>query len=135
MVSALFYCSRESSLPSAPPVCTYPARAAAQSGPDDTPLIHKHPDCFLRGKTIHVYFPGFSNTKSSLNFTNTYMYHFMLWNILAFAQASYLLPAVGSSSNGGSWREDVGDDGVSGGLVVVVLPPPPSLGPDRALLR
>lgn len=63
------------------------------------------------------------------------MYHFMLWNILAFAKISYLLPAVGSSSNGGSWREDVGDDGVSGGLVVVVLPPPPSLGPDRALLR
>lgn len=45
------------------------------------------------------------------------------------------LPAGGSSSSGGSWREGEGDDGVSGGLVVVVLPPPPPLGPDRALLR
>lgn len=45
------------------------------------------------------------------------------------------LPAEGSSSKGGSWREDVGDDGISVGLVGVVLPPPPSLGPDRALLR
>lgn len=69
-----------------------------------------------------------------LNCTNTYMFDFMPWNIfLTLLRSS--LPAEGSSSNGGSWREDVGDDGVSGGLVVVVLPPPPSLGPDRALLR
>lgn len=45
----------------------------------------------------------------------------------------HALPAEGSSSNGGSCREDVGDDGFSGGLLVA-LPRPPSLGPDRALL-
>lgn len=46
----------------------------------------------------------------------------------------HALPGEGSSSNGGSCREDVGDDGFSGGLLVVVLARPPSLGPDRALL-
>lgn len=45
------------------------------------------------------------------------------------------LPAGGSSSSGGSWREDEGDDGVSGRLVVPVFPPTPTLGPDRARLR
>lgn len=46
------------------------------------------------------------------------------------------LPAGGSSNSDGSWRECVGDDGVSGGVVMeVVFPPPPPLGPDSALLR
>lgn len=100
MVSPQFYYSRESSLPSAPPVCTYLSRAAAQSGLDGTPLIHRRPRCFLgrkRPTCEHVIFSATVRPNTGLNCTDTYMVDFVdlfVFNNYDFHYLHYLMGAA-----------------------------------------